>query len=488
MRKTLIGGLVAVAGGILALVLFGVMMLAAWTGSIQALTENCGQEGVVFAGSASSTVPPFAIDRRPADAEQRRIAGQIKGIGIARKENTRDIVQAVATAIQESNLRNLSGGHLDSVNMFQMRPSVRGGDGKPYWGTPSQLMDPVYAINRHYDEIRKIENRASLTLIEAAIAVQRPDRDAYYDRWRWDALAAFIVGSTKTLPGNTAVEMAQPEGCSQIDSNVEKAVQAALSKVGESYSPTGQEVNGFDGSGLMQWSYAQVKVSLPGSAASQYAGGIKVPRGEIRRGDLLYWARDLKDPKSVYRVAMYLGNEQVVEATGSGKPVTVSVLSRNAEFLGGTRPIPEPEVVQAGLQDGWQAPIRDSYRRSSEFNPFRFHPILRVIRPHNGTDLAAPTGTAIYAVNAGRVVTARYQGGYGNFTLIDHGGGVTSGYAHQVRFEDGISAGTVVKAGQLIGYVGTTGRSNGPHLHFEIKVNDKFVDPIPFMRSKGIRL
>lgn len=113
----------------------------------------------------------------------------------------------------------------------------------------------------------------------------------------------------------------------------------------------------------------------------------------------------------------------------------------------------------------------DFFRISSRFNPNRKHPILNTIRAHKGTDYAAPTGTPIKAAGDGKVIYASRQGGYGNVVKIQHGSRYQTKYAHLSKFGKGIRVGRYVKQGQIIGYVGTTGRSTGPHLHYEFLVD-----------------
>ncbi len=96
---------------------------------------------------------------------------------------------------------------------------------------------------------------------------------------------------------------------------------------------------------------------------------------------------------------------------------------------------------------------------------------------HEGVDFAAPTGTPIIAVAAGKVAFAGWNGGYGNLVIIDHGAGVTTYYAHLSAFGEGIDEGAPVARGQVIGSVGSTGRSTGPHLHYEIRHAGKYIDP-----------
>lgn len=117
-------------------------------------------------------------------------------------------------------------------------------------------------------------------------------------------------------------------------------------------------------------------------------------------------------------------------------------------------------------------------RISSHFNPNRRHPILNTIRAHRGTDYAAPTGTPIRAAGDGRVFEARYNGGYGNVVVLQHGQGIRTLYAHMSRFGNGVRSGVNVRQGQIIGYVGTTGASTGPHLHYEFLVNGVHVNPV----------
>jgi murein DD-endopeptidase MepM/ murein hydrolase activator NlpD len=114
---------------------------------------------------------------------------------------------------------------------------------------------------------------------------------------------------------------------------------------------------------------------------------------------------------------------------------------------------------------------------TSKFGP-RMHPIFHEVRVHTGVDWAAPTGTPVYAAYAGTVASAAVAGGYGNMIRLSHPGGKETRYAHLSRFADGLVAGKQVAAGELIGYVGTTGNSTGPHLHFEVRVGDAPVDPL----------
>jgi len=117
-------------------------------------------------------------------------------------------------------------------------------------------------------------------------------------------------------------------------------------------------------------------------------------------------------------------------------------------------------------------------RMSSSFGP-RVHPIFGTTRLHAGMDLAAPTGTPISAAAPGAVVTAGWLGGYGNAVVVDHGGGLSTLYAHQSALA--VTVGQAVGAGDVVGRVGSTGNSTGPHLHFEVRVLGTPVDPANYL-------
>jgi murein DD-endopeptidase MepM/ murein hydrolase activator NlpD len=120
----------------------------------------------------------------------------------------------------------------------------------------------------------------------------------------------------------------------------------------------------------------------------------------------------------------------------------------------------------------------DFARISSKFSMGRKHPILNKIRAHKGVDYAAPRGTPIKAAGDGKVLLAGRRGGYGNTVVLQHGNTYTTLYGHMQGFAKGVKTGGTVKQGQVIGYIGTTGLSTGPHLHYEFQVNGVHVDPL----------
>jgi len=140
------------------------------------------------------------------------------------------------------------------------------------------------------------------------------------------------------------------------------------------------------------------------------------------------------------------------------------------------------------MQGGWlRTPLRYE-RLSSRFNPRRFHPILKRTVPHLGIDYAAPTGTPVWAAADGRVKFAGRKGPNGNLVIIRHSGGFETAYAHLHRIRGGIRPGKWVKQRELIGFVGSTGRSTGPHLHFGLKKYVRSLDPLTELNGPGLRM
>lgn len=115
----------------------------------------------------------------------------------------------------------------------------------------------------------------------------------------------------------------------------------------------------------------------------------------------------------------------------------------------------------------------------------RRHPLLGYVKSHTGVDWAAPPGTPIMAAGDGVVNYADWKSGYGNYIKIQHTNGYETAYAHQTRFAAGIRKGVAVRQGQVIGYVGSTGLSTGPHLHYEVLVNGNYVDPMRIKLPRG---
>ena len=131
------------------------------------------------------------------------------------------------------------------------------------------------------------------------------------------------------------------------------------------------------------------------------------------------------------------------------------------------------------LRNAFLTPPLDYYRISSRFSNARFHPILKRYRAHHGVDYAAPTGTPVKSIGDGVVIERAFQrNGAGNYIKVKHNSIYTTTYMHLSKFGSGIEKGTRVKQGQVIGYVGSTGLSTGPHLDFRVHKNNQPINPL----------
>ncbi|GAB6151408.1 M23 family metallopeptidase [Desulfosporosinus burensis] len=124
-------------------------------------------------------------------------------------------------------------------------------------------------------------------------------------------------------------------------------------------------------------------------------------------------------------------------------------------------------------------PLPDYHTISSPYG-WRIHPITKAKSLHTGADIPAPNGTPIYAAGAGTVIYSGWYGAYGNTVIVDHGKGISSMYPHQSKIA--VPNGQNLNAGDLVGYVGSTGWSTGPHLHLEVRINGKPTDPLAYFR------
>ena len=131
-----------------------------------------------------------------------------------------------------------------------------------------------------------------------------------------------------------------------------------------------------------------------------------------------------------------------------------------------------------------RAPLLYS-RISSRYSNSRLHPVLKVRRPHHGVDYAAPIGTTVWAVADGEVVFRGWGGGYGRLIKVKHNNGYISYYGHLSQYADGLDVGSRVRQKQVIGYVGSSGLSSGPHLDYRLKLGGRFVDPMRVRFPKG---
>lgn len=353
--------------------------LAFIIGAVLLLVMPCLVTPLLVLGAVSDTCTPALPDpavsgRTTAqwDSEQLANVRTIITVGAERQIPARGWVIAVATAMQESGLRNLAGGDRDSIGLFQQRPSQG-------WGTPAQLQNPTYAAGKFYDKLATVSGWQTMPLTEAAQAVQR---SAYPDAYaKWETNAILLV-------------------------------------------------------------------------------------------------------------------QQQGPAAASAAPIDLNPCTSPCPSISESPNTPTTTASTDASACTWVAPVN-----APVVSGFRTNE-----RPsHDGVDLGAARGTPIHAASAGTVTVVRCNirpenygcdrdgspatPGCGWYVQIRHDNDVLTRYCHMGR-RPNVTVGQHVTTGQLIGYVGSSGHSSGPHLHFEVHLNNDpsdagAIDPVQFMASRS---
>jgi murein DD-endopeptidase MepM/ murein hydrolase activator NlpD len=193
-----------------------------------------------------------------------------------------------------------------------------------------------------------------------------------------------------------------------------------------------------------------------------------------------------RDTIGTLRAEIEPARAQAAERQAAEEQALASIQARKAEFEGELAAL---QAASASVTQLLAGGSRGTASNPCEARPVpgeirsgfgsRVHPIYGTTRMHSGVDMAAGMGEPIRACRAGTVIQAGWNGGYGNTIVVDHGGGMATLYAHQSSLAAGVGA--QVGAGEVIGYVGSTGASTGPHLHFEVRRNGNPVDPVPYL-------
>ena len=240
-----------------------------------------------------------------------------------------------------------------------------------------------------------------------------------------------------------------------IEGSIDSSLAVAMSKAGIPQSVIGNFINIF--------AYTvdfRTDIKVGNTFKVLYDRKVSPDGKVIKNGDILYAELNLNNDK----IALY----------------------RYKDKSGGTDYYNEKGLVLKRSLDRKPMEFR-SARISSRYG-WRKHPILKRRILHSGVDYAAPAGSRIYASGDGVIKRAQWAGGYGKYVVIRHNSEFSTGYAHMSNFARGIKPGVRVKQGQVIGYVGSTGRSTGPHLHFEIIKNGKKIDPLKVKAATGTNL
>lgn len=214
------------------------------------------------------------------------------------------------------------------------------------------------------------------------------------------------------------------------------------------------------------------EAGLPDAAANQvselFSGDIDFHH-DLRKGDRFTVVYEMTYSNGAL---LHTGRIQAAEFVNQGHTYRALYFQKDAQH--GDYYTPEGKSVHKAFL---RSPIEFS-RVSSRFSLSRFHPILNKWRSHKGTDFAAPMGSKVRVTADGIVSVIGKQGGYGNVIMVNHQGRYTTVYGHLSRFAQGLHKGQHVAQGDTIGYVGMTGLTTGPHLHYEFKVNGQQQDPL----------
>jgi cell wall-associated NlpC family hydrolase len=330
-----------VVGGLVAAVTVAVVGVSAVTMVVnqdqeadraRAAGQSCDASlGPTSSGPAGSG----AADAARLTEEQRHNVAEIISIGKKRKLPPRAWQVAIQAGMTESGLRSLDYGDRDSLGIFQMRPSMG-------WGTAAQITDPDYAINKFYDVLQHVPNWTDQRPGESA---QDVERSAFPDRYhKWEPMAAQLIGNVGLV--------ADPSGCGKGTGKLlpaptkqaGDAIKFAMGQQGKPYewgALTTQQ-DSYDCSSLMLQAYRSAGITLPRVSRQQFQAGALLPVKQAKPGDLLFWAYDPSNPATIHHVAMYLGDDKIVEAQQTGVPVHIRPVSFDENEL-------VPQAVRPGV-------------------------------------------------------------------------------------------------------------------------------------------
>lgn len=417
------------------------------------------------------------------DAEQTEMSRIIIEVGQEKGVPTYGLVIAIATARQESRIKNIDYGDRDSIGLFQQRPSQG-------WGTYDQIMDPRYSAGKFYDALLAVPGWEQM---EVTVAAQRVQRSGFPDAYaQWESLARSVVeqitGSTVPSAGGgcagaiadcVALPANVENGLTPDALNVARCTAAQFSIPATSILGLGQRAanpNSDHGSGkavdFMVADYASSQGVATGDA---WAAWLIEHHAELGINYVIWNVKIWVASKADQGWQPYSHPSGATDDNNLHKNHVHVSVHGNA----GTGFATGGEVV-----GGWAFPAKPGAVVTSVYG-YRFHPVQGIWKQHQGTDFASAVGDPIYAAAGGTVKSVvSMHPSAGNWVVISHGGGVETGYMHMSRID--VTKGQTVQAGQLLGAAGATGGVTGPHLHFEVIVNGVHTDPVPFLKSKGV--
>jgi hypothetical protein len=416
------------------------------------------------------------------DAEQSRHAGVITAVGQQAGVPPFGLQIALATAMQESGLRNLPYGDRDSLGLFQQRPSAG-------WGSAEQVMDPVYAAQAFFGGsdgpnngeppgLLDVGGWADMPLTVAAQAVQRSAFPDAYARWEDDA-AAWLT-DLLTADGGPCV----PGGglhCPPTGHPAEGGLTPDALRVLRCIAAIFPQITAFHGVG-----------DRPNESDHPAGRAVDamIPDWVLPAGNELGWrvAEWVQANHVCLGVTYVIWDAQVWSADRAGegwRPYSHPNGSTDANSAHRNHVHVSVHGDSGACVDGaWVVPIVGDYVITARFGQAGAHWSNR----HTGVDLAAPLGRPVLAAAGGQVSYAGWDGAYGLRVEITHLDGTKTWYAHLSAIT--VDDGSFVAAGEQVGHVGSTGNSTGPHLHFEVRPAPSGVpvDPEPWMAARGAPL
>lgn len=520
-RRWIVTAVLACVGALLGLLLIPVMLFDAATG---ALTGSCGTDAELPAGAAAAPTDPAVLVE--AQARNARI---IVAVGEQMGVPAQGIVIAVATASQESALRMLAndgtgelrpeqedvdrslqfphdgvGRDHGSVNMFQQQ--------YPWWGSLEELMDPQVAAMKFYERLLQVDGWETMPVTVAAQTVQGsafPDAYAQHEVMARRIHAQYAGAGAAAPPLPRSAANPQPSASESDTRDVLCGTGAALDCPASTDTAVRDAEQGLTPDALRvirclaqefgprSWSTIGDRPASvdrdhqEGRAVDAMIADYRSPEGKALGDRLANWVITHADALGVKYVIwhekIWTRHGDGVGTPGSWAPYTHpdggtgdTVAHRDHVHISvyGSAAGTAGQGSRGGA--GARLPIDPGkYAISSYYGP-------RDGRFHAGIDFAATSGTPLYAVTGGTVTQASDLGdGYGECVRIVDGDTETL-YAHQVTGSISVKVGDTVAAGAPIGAVGSTGDSSGPHLHFEVRLRGRAIDPVPYLTGLGL--
>ncbi|QDP94810.1 M23 family metallopeptidase [Microlunatus elymi] len=395
-------------------------------------------------------------------------------------------VIGIATALQESGLQNLPHGDRDSVGLFQQRAS---------WGSYTERTNPQTSSRLFFQALKKIHGWELMSVAAAAQAVQRSAFPGAYAKHEKAAAGVVATIESKAEPGTVQAQIAAGSAM-------------CGTAAAESCPPTGMAVE----AGLTPDALRVLRCVKQRWPQLTSFGGIGERPSNVDRDHQDGRAIDAMIPNYHSDTGRKLGKTIADWAVDNRQRLGVKYVIWNAQIWNAER-----------AKEGWRVcagPDASCYSGPDDTAAHRDHvhisvygnhagqtaadtgtPVLPVeqyvltarfgqcsshwANCHTGLDFAAPTGTPIHATLPGTVIWTGWGGAYGNLTKVQNGGGVQTWYAHQSAVD--VKVGDTVTAGQLIGQVGATGNTTGPHLHLEARVAGNPVDPDQWLTMRGVK-